>query len=265
MKLSVGAAALMTASLLVLACNKKSDDTGSSTKGTAVEQALSEANEKSGGRLFDETLTKKACEILTAERVGQTFSVPAAELKQMRLMGCVYTWEGPDDQPKMQLEARFSTIQVHRNEASAKQWFANATKGMSQEEVKQAMAEVTSQAKEREEIDTKTKEQAVDKVGGALTELTGSDGIRFESIDGVGDEARLSLTDGGVWLRTGNLTFVITAYHGPVQPKPDLTGVGLQGMAKAALAANREWVKQTMPKRKEDAVKLAQVVLKALP
>lgn len=269
MKGSVGTAAMMVVVLFVLGCDRKGDDSGSSagasSQESSVEQALSAANEKSGGRIFDASLTKKACELLSPERVGQTFGIPAAELKPISAMGCTYRWKSKAAAEAMQLDARFSTIQAHADEASAKQWFANATKGMSQEETKEAAAAITRKAKEHEEIDTQAKERTLDKVGDALGGLAGPEGIRFEAVGGVGDEARLDLSDGGLWIRTGNLTFVVSAYHGPPAPKPDLKGVGLQEMAKAALAADREWVQKTITKRKEDATKLASVILKALP
>lgn len=270
---SVGTAALLIATLVAtlfaLGCDKK-DDSGSSAGGPSAPkdsatEALQAANEQSGGRLFDESSTKKACELLSPERVGETFGVPAAELRPIGAVGCTYQWESKGAGEPTRLDVRFSTIQVHADVATAKQWFANATKGMSQGEVKDAMAAVTRAAKEREEVDTKAKEKTVDLVGGAVTDAAGPGGFQFESVDGVGDEARLALSDGALWVRAGNLTFVISAYHGPPAPKPDLKGVGLQEMAKAALAADREWVKKTLSKRREDASKLVAVLLKALP
>ena len=266
---SVGTAALLCAALFALGCDKK-DDSGSSAGGPSAPkdsatEALQAANAESGGRLFDKSLTKKACELLSPERVGETFGIPAAELRPISAMGCTYRWESKGADEPTRLDARFSIIQVHANAASAKQWFANATKGMSQKEVKDAMAAVTRATKEREEVDTKAKEKTVDLMGGALGDAAGAGGFQFETVDGVGDEARLALSDGALWVRTGNLTFVLSAYHGPPAPKPDLKGVGLQEMAKAALAADREWVEETLSKRKGDASKLTAVLLKALP
>lgn len=269
MKRSIGTAAQVFVVLFAVGCDKKGDDPASSSDQPSsgeksVEQALSAANEKSGGRIFDATLTKKACELLSSESV-ETFGIPAAELEPIRAMGCTYRWKSKAAAEAMQLDARFSAIRAHQNEASAQQWFANATKSMSQEETQKAVAAVTRKTKEREEIDTQAKERTVDKVGDALGGLAGPEGIRFESVGGVGDEARLDLSDGGLWVRVGNLTFVVSAYYGPPASKPDLKKVGLQEMAKAALAAEREWVQKTVTKRKEDAIKLASVILKALP
>lgn len=261
---------MMFAALFVLGCDKKDEDTGSAAGAASapegsVEQALAAANEESGGRIYDESLTEKACELLSPEGVGQAFGIPVAELESRSVLGCTYRWESKAGAEPMQFDARFSSIRVHNDAETAKRWFANATKGMSQEEAKQAMAAVADKAKEREEIDTKAKEKAVDQVGDAFVEFAGPDGIQFESVEGVGDEARLDLSDGGLWVRTGNLTFIISGHYGPPAPKPDMTKVGLQEMAKAALAVEREWVKNTMTKRKEDATKLAAVILKALP
>ncbi len=265
MERSVGTGAMLAAALFVLACDKKSEDTGAPAEGSSLGQALEAANKESGRRPFDKALAKQACDILTPERVEQTFGVPAAELKQVTVVGCTYSFRDKDAPEKLQLDARFGTIRAHKDEEAAKQWFGNATKGMTQEEKKQAMAAIAQGAKDREEVDSKAKEKVVDQLGSAMVELTGSDGIRFESVNGIGDEARFNLSDGGLWVRTGNLTFTVTAYHGPPAPKPNLKNVGLQEMAKAALSANREWLQQTLPKRKADASKLAAVILKALP
>src|SRR5690606_21760381 len=124
---SGGTAAMMVVGLYVLGCDRKGGDSGApagaSSQERSVPQAVSAANEKSGGRIFDASLTKKACELLSAERVGQTFGIPAAELKPISAMGCTYRWKSKAAAEAMQLDARFSTIQAHADEASAKQWF----------------------------------------------------------------------------------------------------------------------------------------------
>src|SRR5690606_10995585 len=121
-----------------------------------------------------------------------------------------------------------------------KVWFKNATRSMTKEETKEVMGQITQRTKEREEIDTEAKEKVVDDLGGIMAEMSGKDGIQFEPVSGVGDEASFNLSDGGLSVRQGNLTFTVAPYHGEAAPTPNFKGVSPKEMAKVAMENNRE-------------------------
>src|SRR3546814_10108766 len=70
-----------------------------------------------------------------------------------------------------------------------------------------------------------------------MGKTSGSAGIQFEDVEGVGDEARFALTVGAgdLHVRVGNLYFTTAAYSGATMPMPErLTGSSM-------LAANKKW------------------------
>ena len=87
-------------------------------------------------------------------------------------------------------------------------------------------------------------------------------------IPGAGDQARINLGDGAIWIRVDNLTFTVGAYSGAPQPrfvpKIDPKAMDLKAIAAAAQAAQREWVAKTIEQRKRDAETLARAVLARL-
>src|SRR3546814_3666931 len=88
-------------------------------------------------------------------------------------------------------------------------------------------------------------EKAADAIMG---KTSGSAGIQFEDVEGVGDEARFALTVGAgdLHVRVGNLYFTTAAYSGATMPMPErLTGSSM-------LAANKKWRHDTMPQRTEE-------------
>src|SRR3546814_6493344 len=89
---------------------------------------------------------------------------------------------------------------------------------------------------------------------------SGSAGIQFEDVEGVGDEARFALTVGAgdLHVRAGNLYFVASAYAGPGMQMPEkLTGASI-------IAADKQWRRDTVPQRKDAATKLAKAVVQSL-
>ncbi len=277
-KIDGGALVVMTLSLAICGCGKENaagnEQAGkeeATKRGSVqeviekkVEGAMNQAEAKAGGALFDKKLIKQACEILSPALIEKTFGVPGAELKQFKIMGCTYSWNSKGaDKPQI-LEAGFTTIMAHKTEEAAKRWFEIATKGMTEEEQKKVMGQVAQKTKERVEVDTKAKEKVVDNLLGAMGGMS-KGGIQFEAVSGVGDEAKFQISDGGLWIRLGNLTFVIAAYHGEGAPTPDFKGVSLQEMSKLALENNQAWKEASMPKRKKDTEVLAKAVLAALP
>jgi len=214
-----------------------------------------------GKALFDKSLSKKACEILTAAKVAEAFNVPESELKQLKMMGCIYTWEKGDQE----LHARLSISSIAKTEGRAVTWFKNATKGMSQAETKAAMASIKTKAKKDAKVDSKAKKKIVDKMGDAAIGINSNGGIQFRDIAGLGDEARLQLGDGAVWVRVDNMMFIVTGYKGKQPPPPSLKGADLKNIAKVAMAATKKWTQDTMVERERDAITVAKLVLKGLP
>ena len=219
------------------------------------------AKELSDEARFGKDMNKKGCEILTAELVGETFGVPAAELKQIKMMGCTYTWGKGDDV----VEGRISMLRAHKSEKSAAGWFERATKTLTKEEVAKQMEEVKARVKERKEIDTKLKEKTADKLTDIATDMTPDEGIVYEDVDGIGDEARANVSDGSIWIRIDNLTFNVAAFKGKAQPPPEIKPGGKPNdMIAAAMEASKKYMRETAPKRKEDGIKLAKLVVEAI-
>jgi len=110
------------------------------------------------------------------------------------------------------------------------------------------------------ELGKRVTASAVDTVHGAMAGIE-AEGARYEDVPGIGDEARINLNDGGIWVRVDNLTFSVAGYAGP--PKPRLTPktFKLKEIAAAAQAANRAWLQQTLDQRKRDGQKLAKAIL----
>ena len=212
--------------------------------------------------VFDKGLKEKTCEFLTGAAVAKAFSVPEAELEQLTVLGCIYNWEKGDEE----LQARVKISIITKTEADAVTWFRNATKGMSQAEAKAAMGKIKTQAKKDAKVDTDAKKEAVDELGDAAIDSNNKDGIRFRDIPGLGDEARLQLGDGAIWVRVDNMMFIVNAYKGKKAPPPSFEGgVDLENFANVALAANKKWIQDTMAERERDGVTVAKIVLEALP
>lgn len=63
---------------------------------------------------------------------------------------------------------------------------------------------------------------------------------------------------GDLHVRAGNLYFAASAYSGPGMEMPErLTGASI-------MAADKQWRQDTMPQRREAAIKLAQAVVQSL-
>ncbi len=239
-----------------LGCDeKKSEDAAATAKG--VEEKINKAVEElSDEARFDREYRKKACEFLTPDLVSKTFEVPRDELKQMKIMGCRYSW----DDKGAELRASLS-IRTLKNEKSAARWFENSTKSVTKEEVRAQMKEVTKRAKEREEIDTDAKKKTADELGDMVAEMTPDDGYTFEDVDGIGDEARQNQEDGTVVVRIDNLIARIQAYKGKTYPVEIKPGTDLKKMAEVAKKAGKEAQKKQAPQAREDSVKLAKAVV----
>jgi hypothetical protein len=230
------------------------------TVGDAVDQAVEEAGAEHLFDPEDKTIRKRACEFLTADMVAKAFEVPAGELKQHKMMGCMYTRRSGDQLT----DAKLMMIRVHKTTEGATRWFGNATASKTKEQLDAEMELVKEKLKEREELDTSAKKKTAVNIADMLKDTSPDAGIRYEDVPGIGDQARVSDSDGALWVRLGNMTFQVQAYQGPDQPKPDSDPKNPRGMAKAAIEAQKKWLAETLEERKAAAVKLAPPVLEAL-
>jgi hypothetical protein len=234
------------------ACGTQEDESATASS------SLAEVNSPS---MDLKEMASRACEILTPALVAQVFGVEETNLRQDKIMGCIYSSKADGNE----LLARLNMLKSHETEALAEAWFESATRSMSKEEAVQFMQGVTEDAKKREEIDSDTKKKVVDDMGGLLSATVSDDGIQYEPVSGIGDNARVNTSEGSLFVRKGRLTFSIAAYHGPKQPAPNMAGVAINDMARAAMQASEDWKKETVPQRTADATKLALAVVEVLP
>lgn len=251
--------AVAIAVLFVAACDKESPE-GAAAEAEATSEAASAAVEEvEEAARYDKEMRKRACEILTPKMVAGAFDVPAGDLEQTRAMGCIYNWERDEET----LQVRFGSIRVHKNTGVAKTWFENATRGMTAEETRKAMAEITEKARDDERIDTESKKKTADNVGGMLGEMGG---VTFADVDGVGDEARENVDDGELWVRLGNMTFIVNAYKGPKQPPLEfkMEKGKMKEYMREVQKANRQWTRKTLDERQAASRKVARMVIDEL-
>jgi hypothetical protein len=259
----------LVASVMLAACGGNEEGTADAgaSPDERIEAAAAAAARRSGVH-FEKGISKRACEILTPAMVAETFDVPESELRQMKMMGCIYSWKRKDAAGETILEANLTMLRAHETEEGARTWLENATANKTNEEVRDEMKQVTEKAREDDSIDTELKKETVDTMGGLMAQALPKDGFRYEPVAGIGDEARVALNDGAIWARVGNLTFTVSAYKGAPQPKPDFDMSDmkdLQKLTRKATEAQHKWLKEKHDERKAAATKLARRVVEALP
>jgi hypothetical protein len=224
-----------------------------------IEDAVDKADKEAGAhKLFapeDKTLRKRGCEVLTADLVAETFGVPAGELKQFKIMGCAYVWK-KDDQ---MLDAKVMLIRVHKTLEGAQTWFKNATATKTKEQIDAEMEMIKGKAQERKELDTKLKKKTAAGIMDIAKMGTPDEGVRYEDVPGIGDEARISSENGTIW----NLTFNVAAYKGTPEPQLKIDPKNLKDITKRAMENQKNWLADTMDQRTADAKRLAPLVVKA--
>lgn len=241
--------------LLLVGCSGGDNDDGfsppvASSNATTDQRVTDSAN-------VDAAVEKTPCDLLTADMVARVFDVPAAELEQSQQMSsrCNYSRDDGDER----LDVSFDVAGVFDDAKAASKRFRSVTKGLSGEEMQRAMAGIKADVADKLEDKPAGTRQAAEAVVESSSKGR-SDGIRFEDVDGVGDEARLALTVGAgdLYVRAGNMNFTVAAYSGPAMPRPDkLT-------ASSIMAADKQWRSETLPQRKEAAIKLANAVVESL-
>lgn len=257
------------AALAATGCDNKEEASSGADKADAaqagLERKLEDAADKAGAK-FAKGMGKKSCEILTPALVAQTFAVPEAELKQFKVMGCIYSRKKGDGDAKTTLEASLTMMRAHKTVEGAQLWFKNATANRTGEEIKEQMKQVTAKAKEHEDVDTDLKKTTVGTLGSMISAGM-KEGTSYEPVSGVGDEAKVALSDGAIWVRVGNLTFTAKAYKGPDQPKAKIDPKDFSNLKKLtaqSMEAQRKWLQETFEERKKFGLQLAKLIIKAL-
>ena len=188
-----------------------------------------------GGALFGEDMKTKPCEMLTAKMAAEVLGADAGSLTQSSVMKdmCSYATSGEEDS-----SVTISFITVKDDIAEATTFFDNAYKGMSGEEVAEAMKQLETATKEKLAEDAKAGDakaaSAQDKVEPVTGALGGAfkDGFSYEDVPGVGDAARLALTkreiagrtfqDNDIHVRVRNMYFNLSIEKGdPAEHRRD--------------------------------------------
>lgn len=241
--------------LLLAACGGNADS-ATSSQSSPTSQAASDKPVTDSVHV-DAAIEKNPCELLPAEMVAGLFEVPVADLERESSMSsaCAYSWENDDETERLDVTVKVSDVGKDAERTASN--FRSVTRGMSGADVDRAMAGIKEKAASEGKLDTAGKRKAGDAIAGSAS---GSAGIQFEDVAGVGDEARFALTVGAgeLHVRAGNLYFTASAYSGPGMEMPEtLTGASI-------IAADRQWRQDTMPQRKEAAITLAQAVVQSL-
>jgi len=241
---------LVSITLCLSACGGSDENAADNNSGSRLDSKAS-----SDSARFSKDIRKKGCEILTAEMVETTFNVPAENLKQMKVMGCMYLW---DDQGQ-ELKAHISMLAAHQSSGAAATWFGNATRNRSAEEMQAEMDKVSASLDESGQLGSNVEKSAVNAILGAV----GVSAVSFEDVANVGDEARAN-SDGNVYVRVDNLTFVVSAYQGPQEPEADLAGMNVKEIIAAAKKSSADWMRETAATRLKDGAKLAAAIVEQL-
>lgn len=197
----------------------------------------------------------KGCDVLTAELAASTFNVPAQSLRQTKVMGCIYTWSNETEQ----LQASIMRLRAHKTTASAVSWFATSTRNRSAQEMQAEMDRVMARMEKREDLGSAATKSATKSILSAVA----SKPVVYEDFPNVGDEARSS-ADGGLSVRVDNLTFTISAYQGPKQPKSSFSGLDVKQMMALAEKETQEWETKSAAQRTQDSAKLAKAIIATL-
>lgn len=194
---------------------------------------------------FDTSIQDRPCEALTAQMVADVLDVGADRLEQSQPLDALCSYEMEEDGDTLQVEV---TLDARESVDAAAAYFSAATRSMSREELEEAMKTLQDMSAEDE---SDGQEEVTDGIASGLMQ----DGIQFEDVEGVGDEARFEPSNGSLHLRKGNLLIDLSAFHGPKMPLPDKI------TSDTIMKAMNAWLQDTMDTRKKQAVALAGAVL----
>ena len=83
-------------------------------------------------------------------------------------------------------------------------------------------------------------------------------GLRHETVEGLGDEAKIDNENATLRIRSGNMVFYIRAYNGPKKPRPRTADID------EIMAAERAWNAKVLPDRTRAAIELAREVVPSM-
>lgn len=149
---------------------------------------------------FAEGVGADKCAILTLEDVSAATGVPASEISQRPISGCIYAWDAGADWPEGAVF--LSSVRVHESVEKARKAFSRSTQDVTAEEVpkakEQAQGELAKQSSEGELTDHQA------EIGSAVVDLMPERDFIHQRLSGVGNEA--AMEGRSVHIRYGNVT-----------------------------------------------------------
>lgn len=204
-----------------------------------------------GEATYDTALEDTPCEVVSPQMVATALEVPKEALEQSDMISSRCYYEMDEDGKTFNVEV---VIRAYDSDAGAAEEFGNATRSVSSEEIKDAMAALSGAGDDADAQGSDTEQAAAEGIATGLAQT----GIQFEDVDNLADQARFATSDGTLELLQGNLRISLTAYYGPAMPHPD------EYTTKAIMQAQSDWIDDTIGQRKAQAIKLAKLVLATL-
>lgn len=150
-------------------------------------------------RVFAEGVGEDKCAVLTLEDVMAVTGLPAEEIEQQEVSGCLYSWD--------EGSVWMRSVRVHESVDRAKSYYATFTEDVTAEEVGAAKDQVKDELSDREESGEVTATEGA--AGGALTDAMPERDYTHRSLPGIGNEASND-GHGTVRIRWGNLTITFS-------------------------------------------------------
>lgn len=192
--------ALIGVSLLVGCGGGASESTAADDTSVAESAAVPNDSEE---KMFSDSVGDEECRVLTTEDVAAATGVPADQIEQQAISGCLYSWSDGS--------IMLMSVRAHKTLKRAQNEYARFTKDASAEEVegsKQAFQEEV--AKKQEEGELTSVEGAV---ATTLTDAMPAEEVTHQRWSGIGSEASMN-NSGSVRLRYGNVTVWFTGKTG---------------------------------------------------
>jgi hypothetical protein len=208
-----------------------------------------------GPRTYPKDARKQKCDALTNEFVAELFEFPVDRLKPedpSRKKKCRFSW----NHEGQTFFAHFGSLSVKKDEDRAKLWFKNQTESKTQEQVEADAKQIAEKLGKEEKLDSPTAKATTKTAMNAFAGMT-TDGVTWNDVPGLGDEARVNDSNGIVRIRDGNALIWMSAYLVPEEPP--YTGPPTD--ISAITAHNRKWIQETIEQRKAASIKLARAYL----
>ncbi len=150
-------------------------------------------------RVFAEGVGEDRCEVLTLEDVAAATGLPAEEIQQRPISGCLYSWD--DGTVWMR------SVRIHESVDRAKSYYATFTEDVTAEQVGEAKEQVKVELSDREASGEMTATEGA--AGRALTDEMPERDYVHRSLPGIGSEASND-GRGTVYIRWGNMTITFS-------------------------------------------------------